>query len=170
MSDTIFGSITKYAVAGAASTDAFAELREAAVDLIADNAHAMDPPQIAEMFGDVCRDAEDSFMETNYATDPDAKHTAGKRNGQWKYRTFLPPAYSSAKTEITKGIEAGLDIQDKGKSALAKERKAATSTPETDGEKIIRLTAALKRAILAVEDPDDRRAFRQSSINALTTS
>ncbi len=172
MSESVFGSITKYAVSGKASTEAFGELRDVAVSLIKSAGQSgvrVEPQELANDFNECCHEAEVEFMEINYANDPDAEHTAGKRNGQWKFRTFLPGAYSSAKTELGKGLEAGLDVEDKAKSALTKERKAATTTPETDGEKITRLTTALKRAIAAVSEEGDRRGYRQAAISSLTT-
>ena len=141
--DTVYSSISRYAVSNVADKEAYAGLRKVAQHL------ALRPPASAEEhFRYECRDAEDEFMQVNYGNDPDAKHTKGKRKGQWKYRTYLPAAYSSAKSELAKALGAGIDVTDKGKTELAKARQAASKTPVPPSERIRKALVTIKNALV----------------------
>jgi len=74
---------------------------------------------------------EIEFMEQHYGDDPDAKFTGGVKKGTWKFRSYLPKAYTSAKGTLAKAMEVGVDMLDGngmplGKSAL---QKAINSVP-----------------------------------------
>lgn len=61
------------------------------------------------------------------------KYTSGKLLGQWKLRTCLPPAYTSAKSVISKALSSGVDVRTiraLGKTALSKETRG-TGLPST---------------------------------------
>ena len=128
--ETVTDSISRYAVAGAATDDAFKGLRGVAEQAY----HNHHPDERVVEFCKVCADGENEFMEINYGNDPDAKHTAGKRAGQWKYRSFLPAASSSAKSELKKALDEGVDPTGRGKSELAKVRKQNTTVQADPAE------------------------------------
>lgn len=61
---------------------------------------------------------EDRWMEDKFGGDPSAKHTHGaKRAGTWKY-SLLPKPYQSAKSVLSRALEKGIDVKDKGKTEL----------------------------------------------------
>lgn len=164
---TAFESISKYAVSKVADKDAFNDLRT-----VAEKVAVMFPSDAsmqASVFNDECRSGETEFMEVNYSTDPDAKHTNGKRNGQWKFRTYLPKSYSSAKCEIGKALEAGVDVAGLGKTAIKKERTSVTKQERTVEEIIADYTGKLKRAIAGIDDPDERQRQRQNAVRDIST-
>ena len=64
------------------------------------------------------RGDEDRWMEDKFGGDPSAKHTHGaKRAGTWKY-SLLPKPYQSAKSVLSRALEKGIDVKDKGKTEL----------------------------------------------------
>lgn len=144
--DKVFDSISGYAVSGKASDAAYNGLRDQAAlsfTLFAD------PTLAAEDFASDCRSAEDEFMSVNYASDANAKHTSGKKQGEWKYRTYLPQAYNSAKSALIKAMEAGINPANKGKTALDKARAEKTSKPRSPEE---RIESALTTIINAIAE------------------
>ena len=164
---TAFESISKYAVSTMADKDAFNELRS-----VAEKIRLMfptNPEQQSETFQRECREGEDEFMEVNYGNDVDAKHTAGKRNGQWKYRTYLPKGYNTAKLELGKALEAGTPVTGLGKTAISKARTETTKRERTVEEVIADYTGKLKRAIQSIDDPDERQRQRANAIRDLST-
>ena len=75
---------------------------------------------------------ENAFMEENFASDPKAKF---KRTGKWKYRTYLPRAYYTAKSALITAWVYGINL-DQGKTALEKavaqiKRGASTAAPSS---------------------------------------
>lgn len=79
------------------------------------------------------KEGEDRYMEEFCSDVPEAK----KKGGGWKYRSYLPGAYSSAKSVLSNALEAGVSLTDeegkvKGKTALEKETKTlkGESAPE----------------------------------------
>ena len=62
---------------------------------------------------------EDKWMEDYHGSDPDAKHPGGKiRAGTWKYRTYLPNPYTSAKSIIGTCLDKGISVEGKTKKEL----------------------------------------------------
>jgi len=62
---------------------------------------------------------EDKWMEDYHGSDPEAKHTGGKiRAGTWKYRTYLPNPYTSAKSILGTCLDKGISVEDKTKKEL----------------------------------------------------
>jgi len=60
-------------------------------------------PDSLEAFDSVTRFGETKWMEKHFSDDENAKK---KRSGEWKYRTYLPKAYSSAKSVVRNAIES----------------------------------------------------------------
>jgi len=147
-SDTIFDSISGYAVAGKADDDAYNKLRDVAV---ASFNMSEDPDRRREDFEHICREAEDEFCEVNYAGDPKAKHTAGKRKGQWKYRTLLPGAYSSARSTLAGALGDGVNPAGMGKTAVSKARGEAKGGVDPS-EKIRKAKIALRNALAKLDE------------------
>jgi hypothetical protein len=143
--DAIFDSISGYAVSGKATEDAYGRLNESAS--LTYQAFRGDPDGAFATFEADCRRAEDDFMETNYAGDPNAKHDKGKRAGEWKYRSYLPGAYSTAKTELSKALQVGVDPKGLGKTEIAKQRKAKTTTPSTPIDRVNKALSQIMNAI-----------------------
>lgn len=163
----VFGSISKYAVSTVADKEAYTDLRDVAVEALKTFPRFDDA---AETFRTECEAGETEFMEINYGSDPDAKHVSGKRNGQWKFRSYLPNSYSSSKTELVKGLEAGIDPAGLGKSDLNKQRTETTKAERTVEEKIADYVGKLNRAINSIDDANQRQAQRQQAIRSLSTS
>jgi hypothetical protein len=163
----VFGSISKYAVSKHADTEAYTDLRAVATTNLMQ--FPTDPYVAAESFKTDCNTGEREFMEVNYANEPDAKHSGGKRAGQWKYRTYLPGSYSSAKTELVKGLEAGLDPTGMGKSALNKARTETTKKDRDVYEKIDDYLGKLNRAINSIDDSNERQIVRSRVMQVLST-
>ena len=62
---------------------------------------------------------EDKWMEDYHGSDPEAKHTGGKiRAGTWKYRTYLPNPYTSAKSILGTCLDKGISVEGKTKKEL----------------------------------------------------
>jgi hypothetical protein len=77
--------------------------------------------------------AEDEYM-TRFHNEPESR----KKDGTWKYRTYLPSAYSSAKSVIGSALDLNLPLigengKPMGKSALQNAIKSAKDG--TTGEK-----------------------------------
>lgn len=125
---SVFNSISKYAVSGKASDEAYADLRDVAVEAFEG---AVEPEDRALLFADLVSPGEDEFMRVNYDANPDARHAKGKRKGQWKYRTFLPHAYNTAKSALTSGLAAGVDPTGLGKTDLEKQTKQVVTTKKS---------------------------------------
>jgi len=128
---SIFNGITNYAVAGKGATEGYRHVREAAEKI---NEEYFEPEQRVEAFLQKCREAEDEFMEVNYGNDPEAKHDKGKRKGEWKYRSYLPQAYNTAKSALKNALEAGVDPSGFGKTELEKETRKVTTVKKTPDE------------------------------------
>ena len=163
----VYGSISKYAVSNVADKEAYSDLREVATAAAASFPYQPDDAAIA--FNNECRDGENEFMEVNYGSDPEAKHTSGKRAGEWKFRTFLPNSYCSSKTELAKGLQAGIDPAGLGKSALNKARLASTKTERTAEEQFEDYLGKLARVIDGIDDASLRQQYRETAIRRLST-
>lgn len=68
---------------------------------------------------------ETIWCEDNYEDSPEYKH----KDGSWKLRTLLPPAYSSAKAVVLKALKVGVLDDTSGKSELERKIKGATPVP-----------------------------------------
>lgn len=68
---------------------------------------------------------ETIWCEENYEDSPEYKH----KDGSWKLRTLLPPAYSSAKAVVLKALKVGVLDNISGKSELERKIKGNTPTP-----------------------------------------
>lgn len=147
----VFDSISKYAVSGVASDEAYADLRG-----VAEEAYRVWTGEDARVneFNAVTQRGEDEFMECNYNDQPKAKHTTGKRKGEWKYRTYLPKSYSSAKSSLRKALEAGIDPTGQGKSAVEKATKKTAVTAMSPEDKAKRALGALIKALNEMDPPE----------------
>lgn len=162
----VFGSISKYAVSTVADKDAYTDLRAVAVAAQAQFPNS--PADAAYCFQVEYAEGEIEFMEVNYSGDPDAKHKTGKRAGQWKVRAYLPNGYNSAKIELRKGLEAGLDPTGMGKTALHNARTAATKVERTVEERIDDYLGKLVRALNSVDDSAVRQSYRETCMRGLS--
>jgi len=125
---SIFDSITNYAVSGKGADEGYRHVREVAVEVFNE---FLNKDERLDAFSVKCREGEDEFMEANYLKDPNAKHTAGKRKGEWKYRTYLPGSYNTAKSALNNALEAGVDPAGVGKTALEKATRKVTQVQRT---------------------------------------
>lgn len=122
---TIFDSITKYAVAGHATDNAYNDLRDVAAEV---HSEYGDIDNRCGAFEERCRIGENDFMDANYHGVEEARHKTGKRKGEYKFRTYLPRSYCTAKSAINKAMGAGIDPAGVGKSALEKATKAVSAS------------------------------------------
>jgi len=155
--DTIYESISSYAVAGKAGENAYDKLRDQAA---MSRRVYPEPSEAVADFEKDCRAAEDEFMAVNYGSDPAAKHGAGPKVGEWKYRTYLPRAYSTAKSALAKALAADIDPAGKGKTELDKVRAEKTSKSRSPDERIDAALTTLINALneLSGSDADAARA------------
>ena len=76
--------------------------------------------------------AEDAYMSAFHAEDEAAR----KKDGSWKYRTYLPAAYSTAKSVIGNALDNGVPLivggEARGKTALEKATKEAKALDHAD--------------------------------------
>lgn len=163
----VYGSISKYAVSKVADKEAYSDLRDVAANCAL--SFPFDANDAALAFNNECREGEADFMEVNYGGDPEAKHTSGKRAGEWKFRTFLPNSYSSSKSELVKGLQAGIDPAGLGKTALNKARVASTKVERTAEEKFEDYLGKLERVIESIDDAVLRQNYRETAIRRLST-
>jgi hypothetical protein len=156
---TIESIIDTYATAEKADTFAYNDLVTAATQL---------------SFGDKivweleCRKGEDIYMEKEFHNIPEAK----KKNGTWKYRTYLNGSYTSAKSIIGTALELGIPITDtsgehaipKGKTALQNEIKAAkgadSENEKSNRDKIKIMLSSVKALYSKEEDFGERSRIR----------
>lgn len=90
------------------------------------------------------KEFEDEWMTANFASDPNAKTKGGK----WKYRTYLPKAYSSAKSVVSSALKLNIDIRDKGKTELQnkiKDVKSGYSDPISPEQQLLNLATRMKK-------------------------
>jgi hypothetical protein len=128
---SILESIVQFDVAKESDTQAYGVLVDAARfgDSVSDK----------ESFNYLCQLGETDYMERFHHNTEGAK----KKSGEWKFRTFLPPAYSSAKSVIGTALELHIPLVDEnynnmGKSALQraiKEAKEGSKETKTELEK-----------------------------------
>ena len=119
----------------------------------------------------VCRIGEDKFMEEEFWNVPAAK----KKDGSWKYRTYLDGSYTSAKSIIGTALEMGIALTDeadqpKGKTALQneiKEAKGAGSESEKTSVEKVQIMLASIRAVYDKELDHGLRAEMRSLIVGL---
>jgi len=123
MSSNVFESIVQYAVAVESNTNAYKSL---AMEIVQANIHTPD------MFLDHVEDGEREYMESYLADDEAAK----KKDGSWKYRSYLPKAYNTGKSVLKNALECGIPIMQDGevvgKSALEKQIKAEREEGEEE--------------------------------------
>lgn len=114
---------------------------------------------------------EDEYMEQEFGDEPAAK----KKNGEWKYRTYLPQAYTSAKAVICTAFDLGVDMFDEdgdglGKSAIqkaTKEAKASTDS-KSDQEKASIQANNLYHALRKLDEHERNevlQAFSEAAVN-----
>ena len=125
---SILESIVQFDVAKESDTQAYGVLIDAARfgDSVSDK----------ESFNYLCKLGETDYMERFHHNTEGAK----KKSGEWKFRTFLPPAYSSAKSVIGTALELHIPLVDEnynnmGKSALQRAIKEAKKETKTELEK-----------------------------------
>ena len=97
---------------------------------------------------------ETEYMEQYHSTNPDAK----TKKGRWKTSKYLPNAYKSAKSVITRAISNGVELTDtngnpRGKSEV--EKRIPKSIPvldvNTEIKKHVEALAQLQRAGFVTE-------------------
>jgi hypothetical protein len=128
---SILESIVQFDVAKESDTQAYGVLVDAARfgDSVSDK----------ESFNFLCELGETDYMERFHHNTEGAK----KKSGVWKFRTFLPASYSSAKSVIGTALELGIPLADEngkplGKSALQraiKDTKDDSKEEKTELEK-----------------------------------
>ena len=112
------------------------------------------------------RVVEDEYMDATQAGNPDAKTKGtpakGKRPAvlkRWKYRTYLPAAWSSSKSVCGNAIDAGITIDEHSKKTATeqaiKEAKEATKTEKTAREKL-HITFETAKKVLAATKGAER--------------
>lgn len=110
---------------------------------------------------------ETIWCQDTYEDSPDYKH----KDGSWKLRTLLPPAYSSAKAVVLKALKVGVLDDTSGKSELERKIKGATPVPVLTWDEAIK--ADFKRFEDHLDDligdpPDPLRlGFVMGSIHTL---
>ena len=92
----------------------------------------------------VLKQSELEYMEQYHSTNPDAK----TKKGRWKTSKYLPNAYKSAKSVITRAISNGVELTDtngnpRGKSEVEKR------IPK--GSKIILITEEINKHVKALK-------------------
>ena len=139
MSSNVFESIVQYAVAEESNTNAYKSLADTVVQ---GNIHTPD------MFLDFVEDGEREYMESYHADNPDAK----KKDGTYKYRTYLPKAYNTGKSVLKNALECGIPIMVEGeivgKSALEKqikESREGDSEEKSDYDKAVIVVGTLAK-------------------------
>lgn len=118
----VYESIVQYDIAKESGNQAYGKL---ASEAVANDVFTK------EHWQEYCRAGEDLYMESYHKDNPDAK----KKDGSWKYRSYLPAAYNTAKSVIGNALEHNIPLSSggemKGKSALEKEiREAKTSSKD----------------------------------------
>ena len=159
---SILDGINNYAVSNKGSEEGYRHLRDRAAALFNDL-----QATAADVFMIECNEAEDTFCQTNYANDPDARHTKGRRKGQWKKRTLLPQSYNTAKSALYSALEAGIDPAGLGKTALDKVRKERTQRIKTPAQLVNETIETLFKRLDKVEDPTLRTSFCDIIVNGL---
>lgn len=127
----ILESINGYAVSVEADKNGYSTLIESAINSGCTSKGDWDT---------YCYGGEVQFCEQEYASDPNARK---KSTGEWKFRTLLPQAYTSAKSVIGTALDHCIPLVDEngnpmGKSALQNRIKASkdeASDPKTEVEK-----------------------------------
>ena len=146
----------------------------------------------AYAFEAACRVEEDTWLEENFGSDPDAKWwgiymkdgTVGRVNGQkgldlvahskgltlsgtseWKYNKLLPSKYTSATCTIAGAMRKGISLAGKGKSELAAEIK---TLKDTENNAVVdEYSAALKLADKLI---NKRPAITQAEWESIVTA
>lgn len=155
-------SINKYAVGSKANEEAYADLRAtASACYVADHSYSEGPAQ--DLFTEATNAAEIEFMDLNYSNDPDAVHTKGARKGTYKFRTYLPRAYSTARSTLSKALGAGIDPSDMGKTALEKKYKELTATTKSPETLVQEALATLLNRIDQLPAADREAAVRDTA-------
>jgi len=123
--------IEQYAVSEATAGNGWTALTSMVVD---NNIHDRYDFELQLESGEI------EFMEQHYGDEPNAKFTGGSKKGTWKFRSYLPKAYTSAKGTIAKAMDEKVDMLDAngiplGKSALQKAINASPKTEPSDEDK-----------------------------------
>ena len=99
-----------------------------------------------EAFETMCLVGESAYMEQYHKDNPKATNA----KGMWNFRTFLPPAYRTAKSVAANCLEQGVDMTGKGKTACEQEYKAKTAEkqePKTPHQKAKIVIGTLEKLI-----------------------
>lgn len=118
VSTSVKETIVRYVVSEKSSETAFGDLRSLAVDA------QIEGIETKEDFYKFLRDGEDEFMSEYYGDDP----AAVKKDGSWKYRTYLPGKYSSAKSVLGKAFDNRVAFGGIGKTEIEKLCRSAVPT------------------------------------------
>jgi hypothetical protein len=119
-----------------------------------------------EQWEEGVRKVEDEYMEKVHGKNPDAK-TKGrqKKDGtiiapsRWKYRTYLPAAWSSSKSVCGQAIEHGIKMDEDSKKTATeqaiKEIKAGEKVEKTPEQKFDIALDTAKKVLMNI--PDNKR-------------
>lgn len=113
------------------------------------------------------REVENKYMQETQSSNPDAKTKGvtskdGKvvKEPRWKYRTYLPMAWSSAKSVCGQAIDAGIILDENSKKTATekeiKERRKAVKVDKSPAEKLSIVLNSAKHILNSM--PDDQRA------------
>jgi len=110
--------------------------REAASNVwkdIASTTQGLIPEDVDRWMQHIIDPVRSSWMEMNHGSNQDAKK---KKDGSWKYRTYMPPAFNTALAVAHKGLRAGItNMEGKGKTAVEQEYKDRSKIQKTEMEK-----------------------------------
>lgn len=144
--DSVLEAITMYAVADTATGDAYKKLFD----------EAKSYSWTRDDFAARLLISEHEFMEENYSDTEAAKTKSGK----WKYRSYLPAAYSSAKSVILTAIERGTipvgSADHIGKTELQRRNAAATPTSKNDLVRVVEAFLKQHKGLIEVSSASDR--------------
>ena len=148
----IYDAIVEASIATSAESSVYEALRDSAIGLQVDDWIA------------VLRIDEYNWMNDKFGDEPDSRKWEVEKNGktrmvngqkgidsafnkgwaltgnsEFKYRSYLPNPYTSAKTVVKKALEHGIDVTGLGKSELTKltkEEASKTTEPPSAWEKV----------------------------------
>ena len=103
---------------------------------------------------------EEEYMVDHFSDVPEAR----KKNGQWKFRTYLPGSYTSSRSVIVTALELGISVSNKGKTAIQKEiklHKDNSKEVKSDYQKALGVVTTLHKIYIKLDDEE------QNSISSL---
>ncbi len=107
------------------------------------------------IFEDVMLVGEVGYMEKYHGKTKEAKFAGGSKKGEWKFRSYLPGAYRTAKSVAANCLEEGVSMvgsneETVGKSDCEAKYRASQKSvlvPKTPMDKVVGWTGAIDRQI-----------------------